>query len=93
MRAIFKLSMRTGSDLLDGLQRAGQCEMAPLERDTTVRNIVLIASYWIAFDQIMEPGEEPRPTRAAIQVMSIVSPYLRGEARGQFEMLARAYRD
>lgn len=93
MRAIFKLSMRTAADLLDALNRAGRCEMATLERDTVVRNIVLVASYWIAFDQIMEPGEEPRPARAAIQVMSIVSPYLRGDARAQFEMLARAYRD
>jgi AcrR family transcriptional regulator len=93
MRAVLKLSMRTASELLDALQRAGQCEMEPLQRDTAVRNIVLIASYWIAFDQIMAPREEPRPTRAAIQVMSIVSPYLRGDARAQFDLLAQAYRD
>ena len=57
-----------------------------------MRNIVLISSYWIAFDQVMEPEIEPRPDRAAIQVMSLVSPYLRGTAREQFEHLANAYR-
>jgi AcrR family transcriptional regulator len=93
VRGILKLSMGTASDLLLALERAGQCEMTALERATAVRNIVLIASYWIAFDQIMEPNREPRPARAAIQVMSIVSPFLRGQAREQFELLARAYRD
>jgi len=92
IRAILKLSMRTASDLLEGLERSGQLEAQLPERGSAVRNIVLISSYWIAFDQIMEPELEPRPDRAAIQVMSLVSPYLRGPAREQFEHLANAYR-
>lgn len=92
MRAILKLSMRTASDLLAGLERSGQLEAKALERESVVRNIVLISSYWIAFDQVMEPDTEPRPDRAAIQVMSLVSPYLRGPASEQFEHLANAYR-
>ncbi|HKL53016.1 MAG TPA: TetR/AcrR family transcriptional regulator [Wenzhouxiangellaceae bacterium] len=92
IRAILKLSLRTASDLLSGMERSGQLEAQPLERESVVRNIVLISSYWIAFDQVMEPEVEPRPDRAAIQVMSLVSPYLRGPAREQFEHLANAYR-
>lgn len=92
IRAILKLSMRTAADLLSGLERSGQLEARALERESVVRNIVLISSYWIAFDQVMEPETEPRPDRAAIQVMSLVSPFLRGSARDQFEYLANAYR-
>lgn len=92
IRAILKLSMRTAEDLLGGLERSGQLEAGEPERESVVRNIVLISSYWISFDQVMEPGTEPRPDRAAIQVMSLVSPYLRGPAREQFEHLANAYR-
>jgi AcrR family transcriptional regulator len=92
IRAILKLSMRTAADLLSGLERSGQLEARSMERESVVRNIVLISSYWIAFDQVMEPETEPRPDRAAIQVMSLVSPYLRGSAREQFEYLANAYR-
>ncbi|MBS3744722.1 MAG: TetR/AcrR family transcriptional regulator [Wenzhouxiangellaceae bacterium] len=92
IRAILKLSMRTASDLLAALERSGQLEAMALERESAVRNIVLISSYWIAFDQVMELDVEPRPDRAAIQVMSLVSPYLRGPAREQFEHLANAYR-
>jgi len=92
VRAILKLSMRTACDLLAGLERSGQLEALAVEREAVVRNIVLISSYWIAFDQVMDPETEPRPDRAAIQVMSLVSPYLRGAAREQFEHLAGAYR-
>ena len=92
IRAILKLSMRTASDLLAGLERNGQLQAMETERESMVRNVVLISSYWIAFDQVMEPDSEPHPNRAAIQVMSLVSPYLRGTAREQFEHLANAYR-
>jgi len=92
IRAILKLSMRTASDLLAGMERSGQLDAQKLERESVVRNIVLISSYWIAFDQVMEPDLEPRADRAAIQVMSLVSPYLQGPAREQFEHLANAYR-
>lgn len=92
MRAILKLSMQTADDLLRGLARGGQFQAAEAIRRTLVRNIVLIASYWISFDQVLEPGSEPEPSRAAIQVMSLVSPYLSGAARDQFEHIARGYR-
>lgn len=92
-RGILKLSMRTATELLDALERAGYCDPGTSRNDPVIRNIVLVASYWLSFDQILEPGQEPRPGRAAIQVMSIVSPFLRGPAREQFEMLATAYRD
>ncbi len=92
-RGILKLSMRTASDLLEALERAGHCQKGTARNEPVIRNIVLIASYWISFDQVLEPRQEPRPGRAAIQVMSIVSPYLQGAAKDQFELLAAAYRD
>lgn len=92
-RAIFKLSMQTAGDLLRGLERSGLCQPGTAEREPVLRNIVLVSSYWIAFDAVLEPEQEPRPNRAAIQVMSIVGPYLLGPAREQFAHLAAAYRD
>jgi AcrR family transcriptional regulator len=92
-RAILKLSMRSATDLLEALERAGFCQEGASRNEPIIRNLVLVASYWISFDQVLEPGQQPRPGRAAIQVMSIVSPYLRGAAREQFDLLAAAYRD
>lgn len=92
-RGILKLSMQSARDLLQALERAGHCQEGASRNEPVIRNIVLVASYWISFDQVLEPAKEPRPGRAAIQVMSIVSPYLQGSARDQFELLAAAYRD
>jgi len=92
-RGILKLSMQSAADLLQALERAGDCEPGTARNEPVIRNLVLVSSYWLSFDQVLEPRNEPRPGRAAVQVMSIVSPYLRGAAREQFDMLAAAYRD
>lgn len=91
-RAILKLSMTTADGLLDGLSRAGELEASDAERAGLVRNIVLVSTYWIAFDQILEADGRPHPDRAAWQVMSLVSPYLTGTSRERMEYLADAYR-
>lgn len=91
MRAILRLSMQTADLLLQGLTRSGRMKIANAEREMLVRNMILVSSYWIAFDQVFEPDHEPQPDRAAWQVMSMVSPYLRGAARKQFEQIGQAY--
>ncbi|MEM1080883.1 MAG: TetR/AcrR family transcriptional regulator [Pseudomonadota bacterium] len=91
MRGIFKLSMQTADQLMGGLIRAGLMQANPQARERLKRNIVLISSFWIGFDQILEPLQEPRPDRAVWLVMGLVSPYLRAEAKHQFEQLAAAY--
>ena len=91
MRAILKLSMQSADLLMSGLIRTGGMRAAAREREGLMRNIILISSFWIAFDQILEPDQEPQPDRAVWQVMTHVSPYLRGEAKDQFDQLANAY--
>lgn len=90
-RAILKLSMSAAGDLLDGLARGGGLEATEAERAGLVRNIVLVSTYWIAFDQVLESDGQPRPDRAAWQVMSLVSPYLVGGAREHMQALGAAY--
>lgn len=92
VRAILKLSLGTADNLLISLQRSDQFEATQHAREALVRTIVLVSSYWISFDQVLEPEHEPRPDRAAWQVMSLVSPFLLGAAREQFEAIAAAYR-
>ncbi|MFU8876955.1 MAG: TetR/AcrR family transcriptional regulator [Wenzhouxiangellaceae bacterium] len=93
IRAILKLSMQTADGLLQGLKRSGQFDAEPREREALVRNVVLVSSYWIAFEQVLEPDRPPRPDHAAWQVMTLVSPYLLGQAREQFRAIASSYRD
>lgn len=90
-RGILNLSMDTARALLEGLREAGELEANRRQIDATVRNMVLVSTYWLAFDQVLERDAEARPERAAWQVMSLVSPYLVGDARAEFEALAEAY--
>ncbi|MEM7053061.1 MAG: TetR/AcrR family transcriptional regulator [Pseudomonadota bacterium] len=91
MRAILKLSMQTADLLMGGLVDTGGMKAGRRQRDSLMRNIILISSFWIAFDQILEPNHDPQPDRAVWQVMTLVSPYLLGEAKDQFDQLANAY--
>jgi len=92
MRGILRLAMRTADLMLEALGRNGEMDIDDDARETLVRTMILVASYWIAFDTVLEPDSEARPDRAAWQVMSLVSPYLEGEARLAFDQLGRAYR-
>lgn len=91
-QGILRLSMQTARSLVEGLSRQGQLEATEREVDALVRNIVLVATFWLAFDQVLERDAQPQPDRAAWQVMSLVSPYLLGEAREELTGLALAYR-
>ncbi len=90
-RALLKLSIETADALCLGLVERGHMQIDPEERTVLARNIVLICSYWVAFDQVLDSDQEPRPERAAWQVISLVSPYLRGPARSQMKALGEAY--
>lgn len=91
-RGILKLSMQTAHHLIDGLADQGQLHANRAETQALVRNITVVSTFWLAFDQIFERDGQPHPDRAVWQIMSLVSPYLVGDARMELETLAGAYR-
>lgn len=92
VQAIMRLSMQTAHDLCSSLVDQSQMKAEPWELNALVRNIVLASSFWLSFDQVIERDAEPQPDRAVWQVMSLVSPYLLGEAREALNRIAEAYR-
>ena len=92
-RSILKLSLETAHSLLDGLRRAGQLEASDTELSGVVRNIVLISTFWLAFDAVLERDGQAHPNRAAWQVMSLVAPYLVDATREQMQELLKAYQN
>jgi AcrR family transcriptional regulator len=90
-RGILNLSMGTARGLLEGLIASGQLKVTERELEAMVRNMVLISTCWLAFDQVLDRDSEAHPNRAAWQVMSLVSPYLVAETREQLDALAEQY--
>lgn len=91
-QGILKLSIQNARDLSEGLVAQGQLDASEEELEALVRNIVLVSTFWLAFDQVFERDARPHPDRAVWQVMGLVSPYLVGQAREELSELARAYR-
>lgn len=89
-RGILRLTMKSARNLCDDLITSGQMQADQRELDAVVRNIALVSTFWLAFDQVNE-DDGIHPGRAAWQVMSLLSPYLVGEAREHLQALAEAY--
>ena len=76
------------------LAQAGALRAGPDEIDALVRNVLLVATFWIEFETLTgraRPGRPPELGRGAHQVMSLAAPYLSGEPRRHLERLARHY--
>ena len=88
-KGILRLTMESAARLCDDLIEDGRMQASRRELKATIRNIALVSTFWLAFDQVQD--EEVNPGRAAWQVMSLLSPYLIGETREQMEALAGQY--
>jgi AcrR family transcriptional regulator len=80
--------------LCGGLARAGLLEATPAEVRALAVNVLVVATYWLNFQAVRagrEAGDARDPGTGAYQVMSLVAPYLAGEARRHFERLGREY--
>ncbi len=80
--------------ICQGLARAGMLQASAGEIHALALNVLVVATYWLNFQAVRAGREavDPRdPGVGAFQVMSLVAPYLDGEARRHFERLGREY--
>ncbi|NDY94511.1 TetR/AcrR family transcriptional regulator [Wenzhouxiangella limi] len=89
-RGILRLTMQSARGLCDDLIADGQMQASARELEALIRNIALVSTFWLAFDQVQD-ADGVRPDRAAWQVMSLISPYLVGSSREHLQALADAY--
>ena len=73
--------------------RASESEIAAL-----ATNVMMIATYWLSWQRIVASRAAPdtglangRLADAAFQVMSLIAPYLEGDARALIERLRTDY--
>ncbi|HET7729295.1 MAG TPA: TetR/AcrR family transcriptional regulator [Usitatibacter sp.] len=85
--------------LCESLVRAGSMRARPGELPALARNVLLVATFWPSFQALRHP-EAPRAEdtdaivgQGAYQVMSLVAPYLVGDARRLLGRLGRSYVD
>jgi AcrR family transcriptional regulator len=94
----FALIMRRGTrtviELCRGLVAAGSMRASEREIAALAENVGLVATYWISYQKI-NAGERAAESvsldRAAYQVLSLIAPFLRGDARALVERLSAEY--
>jgi AcrR family transcriptional regulator len=81
--------------LCQGLVRARAMRARPEEIRTLARNVLLVATYWLSFRGLRSGRDsvDDQLGRWAHQVMSLIAPYLVGDARAHLERLSRSYID
>ena len=79
--------------LCEGLARAKAMRATPDEIRTLARNVLVVATYWLNFRSLRgrAASEEADLGLGAHQVMSLIAPYLVGDARRHLDRLSRNY--
>ena len=90
---IAQAKLRGVVTLCEGLVRAKAMRASPEEIRTLARNVLVVATYWLTFRSLRGRTlpEEADPGLGAHQVMSLVAPYLVGDARRHLDRLSRKY--
>ena len=94
----FALIMRRGArtviELCRSLVATGAMDASEHEIAALADNVAIVATYWISYQKI-SAGERAAETvsldRAAYQVLSLIAPFLRGDARALLDRLSRDY--
>jgi AcrR family transcriptional regulator len=81
--------------LFEGMVGAGTMRATEAERAALAHNVVLVSTYWMSFQRLSRGssvhGDSVDAARAAYQAMSLVAPYLEGDARALIDRLGADY--
>lgn len=97
-KQLLEEKLQVARRLCEGLQSAGDLEAGVRESEALATNMVVIATCWLSYAYVLDPrrSNEPAVASAALQrgcyqVMTLMAPYLTGNARRLFEKLAVEY--
>mgnify|MGYP001119817456 CR=1 FL=1 len=92
-RRIIDRKIATARAICEGLVASGVMEASPEEIQAVAENIALVATQWLTFQGIRHRNAalDQELGRGVYQVISLVVPYLRGEARALLNQLSRVY--
>lgn len=93
-KQILAHKVRTASKLCADLVATGAMQASTEQVRALATNMAVLATYWLSFEYACDPRgkvESGRIGRGVYQVMTMLSPFLLGEAKGLLERLSREY--
>ncbi|MEC5216336.1 AcrR family transcriptional regulator [Actimicrobium sp. GrIS 1.19] len=99
-KRIMAHKIKIAGALCQGMRSDSALAADDLEIDALATNMVVVATYWLSYEYVCNPRNYSEPqamadalARGCYQVLSLIKPYLRGEAQLLFERLAEAHRE
>jgi AcrR family transcriptional regulator len=86
--------VRTATALCQALAAGGQLQTTPRAVPALATNMVVVMTYWLSYEYVLNPrhpNEGETLARGVYHVLTLVAPFLTGEARELFERLAGSY--
>lgn len=91
---ILKRATDNASSVIRGLGQAGIVRASAAEMDALATNILVLATFWLTFGAARGDQDEAKSIRQGIvQVMMLISPFLRDAERVHLNTLSGAYAD
>jgi len=97
-KQILAHKIKVAHQLCEGLRSNQALEAEDFEIQSLATNMVVVATYWLSYEYVLNPRKYTEPQamsealiRGCYQVLSLISPYLRGETHSLFEKLAEEY--
>ena len=89
---ILKRAAGNATAVMRGLVQAGVMRASATEIEATATNILVLATFWLNYAAVRGDKDEQEAIRLGIvQVMMLVSPFLRDEERVHLNSLTQAY--
>ena len=89
---------RVAHQLCEGLRMESSLEATDAEITALATNMVVVATYWLSYEYVRNPRKYSEQqsmsdalARGCYQVLSLVGPFLRGDARLLFHKLSEEY--
>jgi AcrR family transcriptional regulator len=92
--AIMRRGVLTVIELCRGMVATGVMRASEREIGALADNVAVVATYWISYQKISAGERAETPVsldRAAYQVLSLIAPFLRGDARVLLDRLSHDY--
>jgi len=91
---ILKRATDNATSVIRGLAQAGIFRASPNEMDGLATNILVLATFWLNYASARGDQDEAKSIRLGIvQVMMLISPFLRDAERVHLNTLSKAYLD
>ena len=93
-KRILEDSLKVALSLVQGMRDSGELNASDAELLALANTIVLVATYWLSYEYVRNPRKPidgAAMGRGAYHAMSMVAPYLAGDARLLFEKLSHEY--